>query len=160
MHLGYDRCRVYLQKAPERWHANRARSMPNECNITTEAFQTIFRMNANTATETVPNEIPNRATERGRIWPPSVPNSLPNGTMRESRDNYQEMITEISQRRISLPRTSHGDRMRELPGAIPYQATDRDVYRMAYRRIKQLSPNSIPNWMPNDHTQGLPNDYR
>ena len=42
--------------------------MPNECNIATEAFQTIFRMNANTATETVPNEIPNNCnmtTEQG-----------------------------------------------------------------------------------------------
>jgi hypothetical protein len=26
--------------------------------------------------------------------------------------------------------------MRGLPGALPYQATDRDAYRMAYRRIK------------------------
>jgi len=35
--------------------------MPNECNIATEALQMIFRMNANTATETVLNEIPNNS---------------------------------------------------------------------------------------------------
>jgi len=50
--------------------------------------------------------------------------------------------------------------MRGLPGALPYQATDRDVYRMAYRRIKKLSPNGIPNLMPNHLTRGLPYDYR
>ena len=64
---------------------------------------------------------------------------------RETAELITKEITEISQPRTSLRRTSHGDRMRELPGAVPYQATDRDVYRMAYRRIKKLSPNGIPN---------------
>jgi len=80
----------------------------------------------NTDTEAVPNEIPddcNMATEavsgwnterlwdeyrigpeQDWIWPPDVLNSLPNGITRESQDNYQEMITEISQRRIALPK--------------------------------------------------------
>jgi len=86
-------------------------------------------------------------------------NSPPNGITRDSRDNYQEMITEISQRRISL-RKDFTWRSRGLPGALPYQATDQDAYRMAYRRIKKQSPNGIPSWMPTLHTRDLPKDYR
>jgi len=56
--------------------------------------------------------------------------------------------------------TSHGDRTRGLPGAQPDKATAGDVYRMAYRRIKKLWPNGIPNEMPNHLTGGLPNYYR
>jgi len=69
------------------------------------------------------------------------------------------MITEISQRRISLP-MDFTWRSRGLPGALPYQATDQDAYRMAYRRIKKLSPNGIPNWMTILLTRSQPNDYR
>ena len=93
------------------------------------------------------------------IWPPRILNSLPNGITRVSRDNYHEMIMEISQWRRSLPKDFPW-RSRGLPGAIPYQATDWDAYQMAYQRIKKLSPNGILNWMPNHITRGLPNAYR
>jgi hypothetical protein len=53
---------------------------------------------------------PNWTTERDWIWPPSILNGLPNGATRDSRDNYQKRITEISQRRYHCRRTSHGDR--------------------------------------------------
>ena len=117
------------------------------------------RTSWNAATETVLNEIPNRNTNRDWIWPPSVPNSLPNGIMRDSRENNQEMITETSQRRISLLEDFRW-RSRGLPGALSYEATEQDASWIAYWRIKKLSGNSIPNWIPNDHHQGLSNDYR
>jgi len=44
-------------------------------------------------------------------------------------------MTEISQRRISLPKDFTW-RSRGLPRALPYQATDQDAYRMTYRTIK------------------------
>jgi len=35
--------------------------------------------------------------------------------------------------------------IKRITGSLPNQATDQDAYRMAYRRIKKLSPNSILN---------------
>jgi len=49
-------------------------------------------------------------------------------------------ITEISQRRMSLPRTSHGDRTRGLPGAQPDKATDGDVYQMTAEKPMDIIP--------------------
>jgi len=69
---------------------------------------------SNTATEAVPNAIVN------------ILNSLMNGIKRDSQDNYQEMITAISHRRISLPKDFTW-RSRGLPGALQYQATEQDV---------------------------------
>jgi len=84
--------------------------------------------------------------DRDWIWLPSVLNSLPNGITRDTQDNYHEIITEISQGQISLPKDFTW-RSRGLPEALPYQATDRDAYRITYRRIKKQWPNGIPNWM-------------
>jgi len=65
-----------------------------------------------TRAEAVPNEIPNECKNGYRIgpegdgrWPPSVPN----GITKNSRGNYQEIFTEISQRPISLSRGLHMD---------------------------------------------------
>ena len=49
--------------------------------------------------------------------------------------------------------------MRQLSASPLDQATDGDAYRIVYRRIKKLSPNSIPNGMPNHLTRGQPNDF-
>jgi len=46
--------------------------------------------------------------------------------------------------------------MRGLPGAQPYQATDRDAYRMAYRRIKNYRRTAYRT----ECGTILPNDYR
>ena len=56
--------------------------------------------------------------------------------------------------------TSHGDQTRELPEPQPDKATAGDVYRMAYRSIKTLWPNAIPNILPNHLAGGLPKDYQ
>jgi len=75
--------------------------------------------------------------------------------MRDSHDNYQEMIPEISHWRISLPKDFIW-RSRGVPGALPDQATDRDTYRMAYRRITNY------RWMAywTECRTNLPNDYQ
>jgi len=89
--------------------------MLNECNMTTESFQTIFRMNTNTATETLPTEIQhndNMTTEWDhRMGPPTkieldhqVYRIVYRMASRDSQDNYQEIITVISQRKMSLPK--------------------------------------------------------
>jgi len=57
--------------------------------------------------------------------PLSEPNSLPTGIPRGTQGKDQEMITEISKRRISLPKVFTG-RLRGLPEDLPYQATDWD----------------------------------
>jgi len=80
--------------------------------------------------------------ERDWIWPPNVLSSLPNGVTRESHVNYQEMITDISLQRISLL-NDFTLRSRGFPGALPYQATDRDAYGMAYQRIKSIAERHI-----------------
>jgi len=69
------------------------------------------------------------------------------------------MITEISQRRMTLL-MDFTWRSRGLPWALQYQATDRDTYRIAYRMIKKLLLNGIPNWIPILVPGGLPNDYQ
>ena len=73
-----------------------------------------------------------------RKWSPRLVNSLLNGIRRDSRDNHQEQ-TEISQRRISLLKDFTW-RSRGLPGALLYQATDRDTDQMPYLRIKNYRP--------------------
>jgi hypothetical protein len=46
--------------------------------------------------------------------------------------------------------------MRGLPGALPYQTTGRDAYRMAYRRIKNYRRTAYRT----ECGTILPNDYR
>jgi len=72
----------------------------------------------------------------------------------------QMMITEISQRQISLPKD------------FPWRLNERNTGSVTIpshwpRRIlngvpkdRKLSLKGIPNWMPNHLTRGLPNDYR
>jgi hypothetical protein len=72
----------------------------------------------------------------------------------ESTEWHQEMITEISQRRISLPKDFTW-RPRGLPGVLQYQATERDAYQMAYRRIK----NNRRTAYRTECGTILPNDY-
>ena len=65
-----------------------------------------------------------------------------NGIMRDSWDNYQEMMTEHSDQDHGWM-TTNGDWIRRLSEAF-------------YRRNRlECLPNSLPKWMPNDHTGGL-----
>jgi len=84
--------------------------IPNDCDMATklvprEIEQEDYR--EPNRTKPLMEMLTERYTERNAEPPyerptkcsPSVPNSLPNGITRDSRENYQEMITEISQRR-------------------------------------------------------------
>jgi len=118
-------------------------------------------------TDAVPNQIPNDCDRPTEL----VPNEIEYDHRTywiayrvASRETVKITTKRWSPRSHSdgyhCQRTSHREQTRGLPGALPYQATDQDAYRMAYRRIKKLSPNGIPNWMPIHLTRGLPNDYR
>jgi len=112
--------------------------MPKECNMATEAFRTRYRMTA--------------------IWLQNWPRRRSKMTTERteySTEWHQAMISEISQRRISLPKDFTW-RSRGLPGALPYQATDRDAYQMAFRRIKNYRGTAY--WTECGTT--LPTDYR
>jgi len=117
----------------EKWQVKWAWSMPNECDMATEAvpkeienhhraYRIVHRMASKETVETT--------TERW--WP------------RSHSDRYH------------CQRTSHGDRMRGLPGALPYQPTDRDAYRMAYRTIKYYRRTEYRT----ECGMILPNDFR
>ena len=126
--------------------------MPNKCNRATEEFQTRSRMNINMATKTVPNEIPNNSntiTELGHRMRLNMATECTKSPTkwhyeRQSRklpkDNHENLTeTDINAERLPM------DIERITGSTLPYQATDRDAYRMAYRRIKNPSPNGIPN---------------
>ena len=86
--------------------------------------------------DAVPNEMPNNCHMATELIPKEMENDKPcvlNGITKNCRDNYQEIITEILQRQISLPKDSHGDQTRGLRGAQPDKPTDGDVYRTRYR---------------------------
>jgi hypothetical protein len=78
------------------------------------------------------------------IFSQRVLNSLLNAITSDSRDNYNMMITKITQQRISLPQDFTWA-LRRFLGALLNQASDQYSSRMAYRRINKLSLNGIPS---------------
>jgi len=85
-------------------------AVPNDCNMATEAVPNEIPSDSHMATKAIRNERPNNGDLATKLiqneigfWLLNIVNSLPTGITRDSRDNYQEMITEISQWRISLP---------------------------------------------------------
>jgi len=98
--------------------------------------------------------------EWDRKWPPSVPNSLPNGTTRDCRDNCHETMTEISQRQIPLPKDLTWRSNERITGSATVPSHWPRCLPNGIPKDQKLSPNGIPDWMPNHLTRGLPNDYR
>ena len=111
----------------------------------------LCRTSAFMSTVAVPNETENdlrtyhivyRKAARATVTEWHRERQSPNGIMRESWDNYPEMINEHTDQ-------DHG-RMTQ------YRHWIRGYSGALYRRHRLgWLPNSLPNWMLNDHTGGL-----
>jgi len=93
-------------------------------------------------------------------WPPSVPNSLPNGIKRDSWDNNQEMMTEISQRQISLPKDFTWRSNERITGGATTPSHWPRLLPNGVPQDHKLPPNGILNWMQSDSTKWLPRSQR
>jgi len=103
-HLAYDGRQVSLQvHQRDDDIINLAWSMPYKCKYE-------YRSNSERDSEWLRYRNP-IGPGRNWIWLPNVLNSLPNGITKDSRENYQEMTTGISPRRILLSNNmTHGER--------------------------------------------------
>ena len=124
--------------------------------MATQAVPNATPTHCDMATELVPNEIENDHRGYGKVYRMVYRIIYWMASQEPVETTTKRWWPRSHSDRFHCRRTSHGDRMRGLPGALPYQATDQDAYRMANRSIKNYCRTAYRT----ECRTILPNDYR